>query len=73
MNRRWFLGASLAAVGSVFVPQYGGWYRAGSGLLVPTSTAIYDLGGPSALTEVMLRRLLDGSVYAETTVLFEVS
>jgi|GEM_PF-3976479 len=35
MNRRWFLGASLAAVGSVFVPQYGGWYRAGSGLLVP--------------------------------------
>lgn len=35
MNRRWFLGASLAVVGSVFVPKYERWYRQGSGLLVP--------------------------------------
>ena len=31
MNRRFFLGASLAVVGSVFVPKYAGWYRQGTG------------------------------------------
>ena len=31
MNRRWFLGASLAVVGSVFVPKYDGWFRQGTG------------------------------------------
>lgn len=44
MNRRWFVGASLAAVGSIFVPKYEGWYRQGSGLLVPEAEpAIEDL------------------------------
>lgn len=40
MNRRWFLGASLAAVGSVLVPKYGGWYRQGSGVLVPQAVVV---------------------------------
>ena len=34
MNRRGFLGLSLAAVGGIFVPKYDKWYRQGSGLLV---------------------------------------
>lgn len=34
-SRRRFLALSLAAVGGVFVPKYGHWYRKGSGLLVP--------------------------------------
>lgn len=35
MNRRGFLGYSLAAVGGIFVPQAGRWYRKGFGLLQP--------------------------------------
>lgn len=35
MNRRAFAGLSLAAIGGVFVPQFGKWYRQGSGLLAP--------------------------------------
>jgi hypothetical protein len=34
MNRRAFAGLTLAAVGGIFVPQFGAWYRRGSGLLV---------------------------------------
>lgn len=35
MNRRNFAGLALAAVGGVFVPRFGRWYRRGSGLLTP--------------------------------------
>lgn len=35
MNRRGFLGLSLAAAGMVFAPKFGRWHRQGSGLLVP--------------------------------------
>lgn len=35
MNRRGFLGMSLAAAGMVFAPKFGRWHRQGSGLLVP--------------------------------------
>lgn len=35
MNRRGFLGFSLAAVGGIFVPKYAGWFRQGSGIVVP--------------------------------------
>lgn len=52
MNRRGFLGFGLAAVGGVFVPQFGEWYRRGSGLVVPAvsslngiSTSTFDLHG----------------------------
>ena len=38
MNRRLFLGSSLAAGLSIFVPKYGQWYRQGSGILVPRET-----------------------------------
>ena len=36
MNRRGFLGMSLAAAGMVFVPRFGRWHRQGSGLYIPT-------------------------------------
>ena len=42
MNRRLFLGFSLAAVGGVFVPKYGRWYRQGSGVLVPNTDWIMN-------------------------------
>lgn len=35
MNRRTFAGLTLAAIGGVFAPRFGRWYRQGSGLLVP--------------------------------------
>lgn len=34
MNRRDLLGLSLAAVGGVFAPRFGRWYRRGSGVVV---------------------------------------
>lgn len=35
MNRREFAGFSLAAIGGIFAPRFGHWYRRGSGLVVP--------------------------------------
>lgn len=35
MNRRDLLGLSLAAVGGIFAPRFGRWYRRASGLMVP--------------------------------------
>ena len=42
MNRRSFVGFSLAAVGGIFVPRYGSCYRQGSGLLVPSRRLGYQ-------------------------------
>ena len=39
MNRRTFAGLGLAALGGIFVPQYGRWHRQGSGLLVAEDSA----------------------------------
>lgn len=54
MNRRGFLGFSLAAVGGIFVPKYAGWFRQGSGIIVPakaiTKPQLDALEG--ALTEI---------------------
>jgi len=47
MNRRAFAGLSLAALGGVFVPRFGHWYRQGSGLLV--RSPVVDLHEPIAL------------------------
>lgn len=35
MDRRGFLGALTVAAGGIFVPQFGRWFRQGSGLLTP--------------------------------------
>jgi len=45
MNRRGFLGFSLAAVGGIFIPRYDKGYRQGSGLLVAS--------GPYSVLEFM--------------------
>lgn len=42
MNRRTFAYLSLAAFGGVFVPRFHRWYRQGSGLLIPTPTAVIE-------------------------------
>ena len=34
-TRRDFLRALALGTGAILVPQYGGWYRQGSGVLVP--------------------------------------
>ena len=39
MNRRGFLGASMAVLGGIFVPKYGQWYRQGLG--VPIQPGLY--------------------------------
>ena len=41
MQRRDFLGFSLAAAGLVFAPKLGRWHRQGSGLFVPTGPVEY--------------------------------
>lgn len=59
MHRRSFLGLGLAAVGGIFAPKYGQWYKQGRGLLVRDVTAttsvlldpmhfeFYAIGGPA--------------------------
>lgn len=64
MNRRGFLGLSLAAAGMVFAPKFGRWHRQGSGLLVPRPgnswyVALYTSDGkyhriPAVVTETTL-------------------
>lgn len=44
MNRRSFLGALTVAAGTVFVPKFEGWFRQGSGLLVPDAAIVRPLG-----------------------------
>jgi len=34
VNRRQFAGLSLAAIGGIFAPKFGQWYKRGSGLIV---------------------------------------
>lgn len=40
MNRRAFAGLSLAALGGIFAPKFGHWYRRGSGVIVPDRSLI---------------------------------
>ena len=44
MNRRDMLGLSLAAMGGVFAPRFGRWYREASGLVVPDPVAVWSDG-----------------------------
>lgn len=42
MNRRDLLGLSLAAVGGVFAPRFGRWYREPPRIVVPTLEVLLD-------------------------------
>ena len=46
LDRRRFLGMSLAAVGGIFVPKYDKWFRQGSGLLTPSPPQVIGMLGP---------------------------
>lgn len=54
MNRRDLLGLSLAAVGGIFAPRFGRWYRRGSGLVVPYNPEF------AAFQRELLRLIADG-------------
>lgn len=45
MERRHFLGFTLAAAGTVFVPNYGRWFREGSGLRFGRTMYVSDTAG----------------------------
>jgi hypothetical protein len=64
MNRRNFLGLTLAATGGIFVPQYGKWFRMGSGVLVPESSMATFIEPQYDLNEGMKRVYLDFRQYA---------
>jgi len=41
MERRTFSGLILAAIGGIFVPKYGSWFKQGSGVWVPPENWIF--------------------------------
>lgn len=56
MNRRGFLGFSLAAVGGVFMGRR--WYQQGRGLMVPEPIDLADLAWPPAGENVTWKIIL---------------
>ena len=55
MNRRDFMGLSLAAAGMVFAPKFGRWHRQGSGLLIPDGhyATLYEDDSPFAVIPII--------------------